>query len=211
MHRPSSLASSRSGSSGSACGTPLGSKSTPSARRHFAGHQLDTFLKRHIPRVQRLELGLVVAGVHDGIGQFSAPSPPCSQCVDRATRARPLRTAHGLWRFPPWCRSQKALMHTTGDTPERFTVLMVQQVAAACLHEAPRSRYGIPQAEDAPARYGRAAAASSARTVATTTAASGVKTAVLALEVQISHTPMSRQETGLRNMVFIQRGRSGPR
>ena len=37
---------------------------------HFAGHQLDTFLKRHIPRVQRLELGLVVAGVHDGIGQF---------------------------------------------------------------------------------------------------------------------------------------------
>lgn len=175
MHRPSSLASSRFWMSASLRDASA-EKSTPVRAVHFAGHQLDTFLKRHIPRVQRLELGLVVAGVHDGIGQlqraFAAVFPVRGQ-----GHARPGRFAQftdfGDFRLGVGHKSVDA---HHGDTPERFTVLMwcsrLQQPAStkptfSVRYSSGRGRPGTGT--------GAPPWLLSARTVATTTAASGVR------------------------------------
>ena len=172
---------------------------------HFAGHQLDTFLKRHIPRVQRLELGLVVAGVHDGIGQFqrafAAVFPVRGQGHARPGRFAQL-TDFGDFRLGVGHKSVDAHHGRHAGTLHRIDV--VQQVAAACLHEA--HVLGTVFLRQRTPRHGHGRAAVALERADGRHDHGGVRgeAAVVALEVPEFLIPDVRAETGLRNMVFIQ-------
>lgn len=115
--------------------------SAESPHRTLRGHQLDTFLKRHIHEYSGLNSVLSLRASMTASASSSAPSPPCSQCVDRATRGR-FAQLTDFWRFPHLGVGHKSVdAHHGRHAGTLHRIDVVQQVAAACLHEAFSVRY----------------------------------------------------------------------